>query len=198
MATKTKNYSIQDIKLFIDEQSNKLNEILEQIKLLPIDNLSTLLGRQEISELPNILAQNEKLNNLIQGKYNDREGILVSTNNRLIFIDKGLIYGLKVESFPLDQINSIQYETGAIYGTVIIHTAGNTARIDRIFKLQARKFSESVQSLISNKSKNGDRVNPIESDIYDKLEKLGTLKDKGILSESEFAKEKEKLLGKEK
>ena len=80
--------------------------------------------------------------------FNNGQGILVSTNRRLIFIDKGLIYGLKVEDFPIDKITSIQYETGLLVGKVKIHTSGNIASIENVEKLSSRSFAEFIREKI--------------------------------------------------
>jgi len=84
-----------------------IDEIQNQIKNL--SGLESFLGRREIKELPSILWDNEKVENIIQGLYNNGNGILVGTNKRLIFIDKGIIFGIKVEDFSYDKISSIQY-----------------------------------------------------------------------------------------
>ena len=95
-----------------------LDEIKKQIS--SISETSKLIGRKEIKELPDILCEDEVVENLIQGFYNNGNGILVATNKRLIFIDKGLLYGLKVEDFPLDKISTIQYSTGMLMGKLTI------------------------------------------------------------------------------
>lgn len=202
IAFKLKKHSLADIKNLLQEgdevRSNlgtKLEEIKEQISKLKLDNVSSFLGRKEINELPNILALNESLDNLIQGVYNNGHGILVSTDRRLIFIDKGLIYGLKVEDFPLDKITSIQYETGIIFGKVKIHTSGNIAVIDKVDKTSARQFGEFVRNKLSQ-PKTTAQPEMQQPSVLDQLEKLGKLKESGILSEEEFNEQKKKLLDK--
>ncbi len=143
--------------------------------------------------MPSILAPNETIDNIIQGTYENGQGILVSTNRRLVFIDKGLLYGLKVEDFPLDKITSIQYETGMLLGKVKIHTSGNTATIDNVEKTSSRKFAEFVRDKLSQPKESNVISEP---NILDQLEKLGKLKDRGILSEEEFNDQKKKLLEK--
>src|SRR4051812_25141567 len=97
-----------------------IEEIKSQIKGL--GGLDTYLGRREIKELPKILWHDEKVENIVQGFYNNGNGILVATNKRLVFVDKGLLFGLKVEDFPYDKISSIQYETGLLMGKLTIFT----------------------------------------------------------------------------
>jgi len=88
----------------------KLQRILDQVKRLPSGSL--FLTKKEIRELPNILSDNEEVVDLVPGFYSGGNGILVATPKRLVFVDKGMLYGLKVEDFPLDKVTSIQCETG--------------------------------------------------------------------------------------
>lgn len=196
---KLKNYSIFDIQNLLSENANeseKLNmrllEIKTEIQNLNLDNISTFFGKKEINELPKILSHNEHIDNIIQGTYNNGQGILVSTNKRLLFVDKGLIYGLKVEDFPLDKISSIQYETGLIFGKVKVHTTGNIATIDNVDKVSARKFAEFVRDKLSQPKESNSQ----HFDILGQLERLAKLKENRIISEEEFAEQKKKLLEK--
>ncbi len=202
VAFKLKKYSPIEVRNVLEEyeskKSNKnsrLNGIKSQIQALRLDDLSTYLGRKEINELPNILSLEEKIDNIVQGIYNNGQGILVSTNTRLIFVDKGLLYGLKVEDFPLDKITSIQYETGLLWGKIKIHTSGNIATIENVDKSSSRQFSEFIRNKISQPK---ETITPINSQInvIDQIEQLAKLKEKGILSEEEFSEQKKKLLEK--
>lgn len=202
VAFKLKKYSFSDITNLLhqketqDQEKNlRLEEIKAQIQALQLDNISGYFGRKEINELPGILAGTETIDNIIHGTYNNGIGILVSTNRRLFFIDKGLLYGLKVEDFPLDKITSIQYETGLLLGKVKIHTSGNIATIDNVEKTSSRKFAEFVRDKLSQPKENNVVANA-QPNVLDQLEKLGALKEKGILSEEEFNNEKKKLLEK--
>ena len=203
IAFKLKNYSLNEInelfgnKVISDVQSNsRLDEIRNQISNLKISGAANFLGKREINELPNILAPNENIDNLAQGTYNNGQGILVSTNKRLIFIDKGMIYGLKVEDFPLEKISSIQYETGLLLGSVKIFTTSNIAKIDNVEKTSARSFAEFVRSKLSEPKQEPIASTSSEPTILDQIEKLAKLKENGILTEEEFAEQKKKLLEK--
>ena len=193
--TKLSMLSGEELKSVIREEKDTVLDIKEQIKNLGLDNVYMFLGRKEINELPNILAENEKIDNITQGTYNNSNGILVSTNRRLIFIDKGLVFGLKVEDFPLDKITSIQYETGLMFGKIKIHTSGNNAVIDNVDKNSARSFSEFVRNKLSEPKSVSQTVIQNTS-LADELQKLSELKEKGILSEEEFTKIKMDLISK--
>lgn len=201
--SKFKEMSTQDLKDFIsskiqssENSSNRLNEIKQQIQNLKLSNVSSFLGRREINELPNILATSEFIDNIAQGTYDNSQGILVSTNRRLLFVDKGILYGLKVEDFPLDKITSIQYETGLLLGGIKIHTSGNVAKIENVEKATARSFSEFVRDKLSQPKERAQATIVAEPNVLDQLEKLAKLKANGILTEEEFSEQKKKLLGK--
>lgn len=201
IAFKLKNHSLADIKNLLEAKQNdsdlknaRLNEIKKQIQELKLSNISNYLGRKEINELPQILAESETIDNIAQGTYNNGQGILVSTNRRLVFVDKGLLYGLKVEDFPLDKITTIQYETGLLLGEIKIHTSGNIAKIDNVEKATARAFAEFVRNKLSQPKETTAPIINNQPDVYDQLEKLAKLKEQGILTQEEFDTQKKKLL----
>lgn len=203
LSRKLKRHSLKDIQNLLQEKAqsedsanSRLNEIKSHIQSLGLDNVSSYLGRKEIKELPEILVNNEKVNNIIQGTYNNGQGILISTDRRLIFIDKGMLYGLKVEDFPLDKITSIQYETGLLLGKVKIHTSSNMATIDNVEKGSARKFAEFVRDKLSQPISQSITQKTSEPNALEQLEKLAKLKESGIITEEEFAEQKKKLLEK--
>ena len=177
---------------------------LEQVKtqIQKIDGLSKFVGRREIKELPNILWENENVENLIQGTYNNGNGILVATNIRLIFIDKGLVFGLKVEDFPYDKISSIQYSTGIMLGKLTIFASGNKAIIDNVDKKRVRVFGDYLRNKITsnnsdsflNTSPTSNSDNENQDDMLSKLERIAKFREQGILTEEEFIQQKQKIL----
>ena len=173
-----------------------LEQIKNQIKSL--DGMSKFLGKKEIKELPNILWDDENVEKIIQGTYNNGNGILVCTNKRLIFIDKGLLYGLKVEDFGLDKISSVQYSTGLFLGKLTIYASGNKSVIDNVDKSQVRIFGDFVTNKINTKqsdNSSSEKSNDDNDDVVSKLERLAVLKEKGILTDEEFIVQKNKILG---
>lgn len=179
-----------------------LDEVQKQIKNKR--SLGKFLSRREVKELPSILWEDESVESIIQGTYNNGNGILVATNKRLIFVDKGFVK-LKVEDFPYDKISTIQYETGMLLGKMSVFTSGNRAEIKNLVKQETKPFAEYVRARITSKaahasfpvnqsaSSSGDSDNT--QNKIQQLEKLAELKQKGILNEKEFAAEKKKLLG---
>lgn len=165
------------------------------------DPLKKWLARAELKELPNILRENEKVLNIVQGVYEGFNGILCATDRRLVFIGKGIIRGLKVEDFAYDKISSIQYQVGMLMGKMTLFTSGNKANIEQVYpKEEIRDFAEEVRARISA-PKPSSSVQVLQAppaqpqpDRYDQLEKLARLKGTGVMTEEEFQVEKRRIL----
>lgn len=192
VAGSLKKHTIEQIIEIFNTQNTKDSEIETQLKAIGIDTKSVFWGRKELKELPSILNQNEKIVALVIGTYNDGTGLLVATNNRLIFIDKGLLYGLKIEDFGLDKITSIQFESGFLLSEIKIMASGNIAKISNVEQGNGKRFSDTVRNLLSQPKP--QNVPETKIDFVDQLERLAKLKDNGIITEEEFNQQKEKIL----
>lgn len=172
-----------------------LEEIQEKLKNL--DGLSKFFGRREIKELPNILWEDEELLNLVQGMYNTANGILIATNRRLIFIDKGIFGRLKVEDFPYEKISSMLYSTGIMFGKVTLFTSGNRAEITQIEKAHVRVFAETIRARISSNDapKETRELKNSTVSAADEILKYKNLLDAGAVTQEEFDTKKKELLG---
>lgn len=181
-----------------------LHEIKSQIQSL--NGLEGFLGRREINELPNILWPNETIAGIIQGTYSGGSGILLATNKRLIFVDKGFVYGLRVEDFSYDKISSIKYQTGLIMGELTILASGNNAVIKNVYNGKLRYFAETVRMIMSGdyygrSSGSYTQTPPKEPqpvDVEFEMEKIETHKELGIINEDEYEVTRIKLLGQAK
>ena len=165
----------------------------------------SLLVKREIKELPKVLWEDELPELLANGQYNDNFGILVATNRRLIFIDKGLFGSLKVEDFDYGKISSIESKTGLTLGEITVYSSGNSQTFKRVATDQARRFSD----LVGKKVYSAKEVNNTHShspftafdpastqvSIADELTKFAQLREEGIISCEEFDAQKSRLLG---
>ena len=71
------------------------------------------LYRDAITALPNLLQEDEQIEKLVTGRYQDNPGILVASNKRIIFINFTNQFGLRVEDFPYDTIDYIWWRKEA-------------------------------------------------------------------------------------
>lgn len=184
------------------EKSIRLDEIKDQMNTLPTQ--FSIFVNNEVNELAHILDKNERLIAIAEGKYVNRnlDGILISTEHRVIFIDKEPLGDVTENEFPHHQIVSIQHSYGLISSELKIFT---NEGIKAEFKLQnrnaAKTFYEAIQNYVySPKNRlNQQGYQSIKEDadsIFEKLEKLGKLKESGILTGEEFEEQKKKLLDK--
>lgn len=192
----TKKFTLDEVKAILSNSQQTTNRIQEQLEKIGLSKSSALWGRKEIAELPAIIPEGEEIFGLIQGVYNGGQGILVATDRRLLFVDKGLLYGLKVEDFGLDKVTSVQIETGLILADIKIMASGNIAKIANVDKTEGRKFCEKVRAKLSEPKQTLAPVTVIQQqvDVADQLGKLAALKDQGVLTQEEFNAQKKKLL----
>jgi len=170
---------------------SKEDAIQEALK--NVDGISKFMSKKEIKELPSILWEDELPEALATGTYGTRKGIVVATNRRAVFIDKGLM-SLTVEDFPYDRISSIEYHTGMLWGSITIYTSGNKAEIKQVPKDQVRPFAEYLRARVSAPSTTTPAPTPSAPDRVSQLERLASLKQQGILNDEEFEEEKRKVL----
>ncbi|MDR6404298.1 MULTISPECIES: PH domain-containing protein [Chryseobacterium] len=175
-------------------EKSRFDEIKDQLEKLDIN--PTFFARKEIRELPNVLSEDEKIVYLVEGrnKTTTHHIVLVATDRRLIFIDKEVFYGLKVEDFSYDKVTSIQYEKEFMLASIDIIVSGEILEIDGVGKYEAELFCEKVRDFMARPKEYFQ--SKAEPSILDQLEQLGKLKENGVLTEDEFQEQKKKLLAK--
>ena len=164
----------------------------------------SLLVAREIRELPKILWDEELPEMLVNGCYDGSWGILIATNRRLIFVDKGFFGSLKIEDFDYEKIASVESKTGLLYGEIMFHATGNSETLNRVSKDQTRRFADFVrQKIYSIKDARDTWHSSLQPaidaparnvSIADKLIKFAQLREKGVIDDDEFAAQKSRLL----
>ncbi|MEL5725221.1 hypothetical protein E5289_18790 [Lactiplantibacillus pentosus] len=100
--------------------------------------VSDLFGtKKEVKALPDILNDDEHIIYATSGMVDSNTVLAVLTQKRVIFIDKGLIYGIKSTEVPLDMINGVSYSKGIILGKISITNGAATTVIDSVDKSTA-------------------------------------------------------------
>lgn len=158
--------------------------------------------KKEIAFLPEVLREGETILFLTSGMMDGNTWLITATDMRLIFLDKGMIYGLKQVEYPYDKISTISHTTGMLMGKISIGTSSGVVVIDCIAKQDVAKMVEIVSQYIQSRH---TYVNPAadahhgasnsdQGDFLSQLERLGALKEKGLLTDEEFMLAKSKLL----
>ncbi len=166
----------------------------EQIKNL--GDFYQWFTKKEIKYLPEVLDEGEEIKAMTSGVHEGNTWLIVVTTRRVLFLDKGMIYGLKQMEMPLAQITSVSHKTGIMFGEIEIDTAGGKKKIETISKKDVTKVAAIISDLVKHVHSSPSVPQQTQQiDIASQLEKLAELKEKGILTEEEFLSQKAKLLG---
>ncbi|MGL5478242.1 MAG: PH domain-containing protein [Clostridium sp.] len=176
--------------------NRRATSIQTEINNLPFkDDWGT---RKEISELPNVLAMDEHIKAMTSGLTDGNTWLIVCTDKRVLMLDKGMIYGLKLIDIPLDRINSISHSKGLILGKISITDGATTRTIENISNATVSFFADTVNKEISifKQAKNAPVTQVVNStSAADELLKFKQLLDMGALTQDEFDAKKKELLG---
>lgn len=153
--------------------------------------------KKELNHLPEILFDGEQVLAFTSGFMDGNTWLITLTDKRIIFLDKGMVFGLKQAVIDLDKVNAVACATGLFFGTISIQDGASTRTIDNVWKKTAVKFTNKVHDAIEARkavSRPQAAVSSAGVDIASQLERLVALKDKGVLTQEEFNQQKAKLL----
>lgn len=156
----------------------------------------TFGGKRELKKLVEHVQDDEVVSFIAQGTYQTNQGIVVLTDQRLLFVFHGFTSAV-VEDFPLRSITNVASKKGMTQGTLIVHVAGAATHISNVVNADlghlldalrlAVKAGQNPQQIVMQQA-------PAPIDVADQLSKLAALRDQGILNDDEFAAQKAKLL----
>lgn len=159
---------------------------------------SRLFGRKEVRHLHNILRASEAVLELGQGQYENKQGLVVLTNERLFFFEKSL-GSETVEEFPLAVINSLSINKKMTGETLKIFASGNQSEIKSMMHGQGdalvRAYNTAKHAPPAQASPTAPPMASASDDLFAQIERLGELRDKGLLSDEEFETKKAEILG---
>ncbi|MDB5175867.1 MAG: hypothetical protein JWM81_725 [Candidatus Saccharibacteria bacterium] len=104
-----------------------------------------LWGRAEISELPNILMEDEEIFECVNGMYEGGFALLCATNLRLLLIDKKPLKYLTVEDLRFDMINQIDYSHRIMGARINVSTGSKNLKFTSYNQQRLRKLIGHIQ-----------------------------------------------------
>jgi hypothetical protein len=161
-----------------------------------LSRISKAGGWLELRHLRNLLTATETVRELGQGVWEDDQGLIVLSDERLFFFDKTLTGATTLE-FPVSAITSVTVGKKRTGETLAITVAGNVSTITRMMHGQGDAISRAFrQTRVTSASTigNAPTTTAVPSDA-DELEKLASLRDRGILTDEEFQAKKAQILG---
>jgi hypothetical protein len=183
-----------------DFYKKRRKEIKNQLKQVNA-NLS-MFTKGEIKELPRILFADEIILAITDAQFSKTvdAGILVVTPKRIISVSKAMFSLVKVNDFLNETIKEVSFVSHFLSPIIKIHTDEKIVEFECFNdKDDAEKFYSFIKKIYNKEEvqKQLNAVKPVSSDtVLEQLEKLGQLREGGILTEEEFAEQKKKLLGK--
>jgi hypothetical protein len=138
-----------------------------------------------------VLTAGETICALTSGKYENQFWLVVLTDKRLLFLDKG-VFGLKQVELPLKQISAITHKTGVLFGELWVYSSAGMNAVRNIPKAQVPKIAMLISNLVQQAE--APVAAAPATDVASQLERLAALVEKGLLTREEFAAQKAKLL----
>ena len=131
-----------------------------------------------------------------QGQYDNKQGLVVLTNERMFFFEKSL-GSETIEEFPLAVINSLSINKKMTGETLKIFSSGNQSEIKSMMHGQGEGAHPGLPAQ-PNRLRQPRllwRAHIGCSGPFAQIERLGELRGKGLLSEAEFEAKKAEVLG---
>jgi hypothetical protein len=161
-------------------------------KALIDSNESIKSNKKAFAELPKHIGENEQISFIMEGSLS----IIVLTNQRILTLRHQLFSGTDVKDIPIKNINSTEIDSGMLLTKVEVKSSGVNMDIDVVSKDAALKLKTKINEAVNKGASDSSSASPSnEDDPLAKLEKLGELKAKGVLTEEEFTQLKAKLIG---
>ncbi len=108
-------------------------EVVEQ-QLKKLNSAKRLGVGKELKHLHEVINKGENILGHTRGFYNKNTWLICITDRRVIFLDKGMIYGMKQAEIPLKNVSSVNYETGILGGNLTITAGGSEKKIGKMRK----------------------------------------------------------------
>ncbi len=124
---------------------------------------------------------------------------LVLFDDRLLFVDHGKVAALLQkggrQEWRYDRITAVGVaQDGMLYSYLVVTGAGSVLRV-RMNHAEAARCRREIQEGIDRMHAAVIPANPAASSAADELGKLADLRDRGVLTDEEFAAKKAQILG---
>lgn len=105
-----------------------------------------IVSRGEYRMLPEVLQVGEQPKCIITGSYNNRNGMLVATDRRLIFLDKQLFGAMETETILYNALSAVEWSTGIMMGSITLHAHGKANKVTNVDKSYVRYFANYLET----------------------------------------------------
>ncbi|MDI9240763.1 PH domain-containing protein [Lysobacter sp. LF1] len=171
-----------------------LEEVQEQLNELQFFN-RTGLGN-EVAFLPKVLSSDERIYACTRGYIDNATWAIVCTGTRVILLYKGMFFGLKVKEVPLKSIRSVTLTNGQVRAAIRLAVDGGDVVITNVHQDAAKWFVDMVRwsrEHLDTPIAPFVQADPA-NDLAGKLERLGRLRSRGLITDAQLEAQRERLL----
>lgn len=181
---------------------NRRYELKQSIKNSYVNKWQQICDFREIQNLPKIINRNEYIIQAVNGIMpyeTNGTGLIILTNQRIIFFDHGLFFKSNAPSIPLYRINSVSPKRSIFYGEMDFDDGAKTYTTKHILAWKCDKFAKVIEAQMQklNQAKNirnnsnntGNSNNPVKE-----LQELNQMKDNNQINQEDYQKMKNKIL----
>lgn len=95
---------------------------------------------KELDALPGEVSPGEQVLSFSSGQLDGNSWLIVLTDERILFLDKGLLYGMKKVSIEINRISNIESERGLMFGKIVVGANGRLYPIEYVWKRTVDPF----------------------------------------------------------
>ena len=128
-----------------------------------------------------------------KGKDKQHNGAFILTNKRAIFFRSG-IFGQVFETMPIAKITSVETKTMMGHKVLCLHTSHDEMEFKTLLAIE--DLHDRLEALRDHHEEGSATSAPVApaADPMEQLEKLGRLRDAGVVTDAEFEQKKADLL----
>ena len=115
-------------------------------------NNDQFLTKKELAYLPELLQNDEQVLAFTSGLMGGNTWLITLTDRKIIFLDKGMFFGMKQETIPLNRVNAVSGSTGIFFGKIIITDGAKDREITNVWKKTVTIFINKCQDAIFKSS----------------------------------------------
>jgi len=148
----------------------------------------------ELLPVEGCLREHETVRFAALGTYQRAGGVLVLTDERLLFFHRRVTN--PALDLPLGGVVRVATSTGLSTGEVALTVGQETLAVSRVVKGDVEPLAHAVRQAVAAAPPE-PAAEPIDAghvDPFEAMEKLSALRDRGVLTEAEFAAKKQELL----
>jgi hypothetical protein len=153
---------------------------------------SRLRDPGELTPATAYLRDAETVRYVVLGTHERGGGLAVLTDERLLFFLRRVTQPSL--DLPLGAVDDVSTSAGLSTGEVALAVGEGTVAISRIVKGDVAPFAAAVRDAVGNAPREAARPDATGVDPFEAMEKLSALRDRGVLTEAEFAAKKQELL----